>query len=282
MMMILLLMGRLLLLPQARLLPLPKPLPLTPRFHLPRLSRQAKPMPRSTRWIGQRPTGHPTGHSPSLPKAFPARRLRCNPMARCVARRAIRCMCKNAGKTHNGSLRVLYTARIGHCRPCPLREQCQEASTTKKPRRVSAVFWPRTAPPAASPPACAALVSDGERASPTAGDAPASPVPLPAVPAQPVRLSGLATLPDPTGVGATSPDTHSAHLLSRDRSACSRAASFPTTRNPCRACSIFDCPGSNGSPAMLALPPPQRWKLCFMGAPLPFIQAFDFPLRPAA
>jgi len=53
----------------------------------------------------------------------------------------------------NGSLRVLYAARIGHCRPCPLREQCQESGTTLKPRRVSAVFWPRPAPPVTSPPA---------------------------------------------------------------------------------------------------------------------------------
>ena len=42
----------------------------------------------------------------------------------------------------NGSLRVLYAARIGHCRTCPLCAQCQESSTTIKPRRVSAVFWP--------------------------------------------------------------------------------------------------------------------------------------------
>jgi hypothetical protein len=44
----------------------------------------------------------------------------------------------------NGSLRVLYAARIGHCRSCPLRAQCQESSTTLKPRRVSAVLWPRS------------------------------------------------------------------------------------------------------------------------------------------
>jgi hypothetical protein len=42
----------------------------------------------------------------------------------------------------NGSVRVLYAARIGHCRPCPLRPQCQEKATTIRPRRVSAVFWP--------------------------------------------------------------------------------------------------------------------------------------------
>lgn len=40
------------------------------------------------------------------------------------------------------ALRVLYAARIGHCRSCPLRAQCQESSATIKPRRVSAVFWP--------------------------------------------------------------------------------------------------------------------------------------------
>jgi hypothetical protein len=42
----------------------------------------------------------------------------------------------------DGSLRILYAARIGHCRSCPRRSQCQESSTTLKPRRVSAVLWP--------------------------------------------------------------------------------------------------------------------------------------------
>jgi hypothetical protein len=42
----------------------------------------------------------------------------------------------------DGSLRVLYAARIGHCRSCLLRAQCQESSATIKPRRVSAVLWP--------------------------------------------------------------------------------------------------------------------------------------------
>ena len=43
----------------------------------------------------------------------------------------------------DGSLRVLYAARIGHCRACPLREECQGyGAATKKPRRVSAVLWP--------------------------------------------------------------------------------------------------------------------------------------------
>jgi hypothetical protein len=43
---------------------------------------------------------------------------------------------------HHGSIRVVYGARICHCRPCPLRSRCQEAATTRKPRQVSAVLWP--------------------------------------------------------------------------------------------------------------------------------------------
>jgi len=51
----------------------------------------------------------------------------------------------------DGSLRLLYAARIdhcracplrSHCRACPLRSQCQESSATLKPRRVSAVLRP--------------------------------------------------------------------------------------------------------------------------------------------
>jgi hypothetical protein len=62
----------------------------------------------------------------------------------------------------NGSLRVLYAGRLASCRPCPLREQCQEnGANTIHPRRVSAVFWPRTAtPPEADPPVCEAPSSD--------------------------------------------------------------------------------------------------------------------------
>lgn len=43
----------------------------------------------------------------------------------------------------DGSVRVVYAARIAHCRPCPLRQQCLGyGAATKKPRRVSAVLWP--------------------------------------------------------------------------------------------------------------------------------------------
>lgn len=48
----------------------------------------------------------------------------------------------------DGSLRVLYAARVGHCRVCQLREQCQGYGTaTKQPRRVSAVLRPIEGPP---------------------------------------------------------------------------------------------------------------------------------------
>jgi len=65
----------------------------------------------------------------------------------------------------DGSLRILYAARIGHCRSCPLREQCQESATTIKARRVSAVHWPLSSPSSisgASPP------PPGEPSSPSA------------------------------------------------------------------------------------------------------------------
>jgi hypothetical protein len=42
----------------------------------------------------------------------------------------------------DGSYRLLYAARIGDCRTCELRAQCQENLSTSKPRRVSAVVWP--------------------------------------------------------------------------------------------------------------------------------------------
>jgi hypothetical protein len=43
----------------------------------------------------------------------------------------------------DGTLRVVYAARIGHCRACPLREQClAHGKEHKHPRRVSAVLRP--------------------------------------------------------------------------------------------------------------------------------------------
>src|SRR5260370_14720734 len=48
---------------------------------------------------------------------------------------------------HDGTVRVLYAARIADCRSCPWRIPCQEHGTsTKKPRRVSAVLHPLPQP----------------------------------------------------------------------------------------------------------------------------------------
>ena len=46
-------------------------------------------------------------------------------------------------REHDGTVRVLYAARIADCRSCPMRTQCQgHGTSTKKPRRVSAVLYP--------------------------------------------------------------------------------------------------------------------------------------------
>src|SRR6266851_3827552 len=52
----------------------------------------------------------------------------------------------------DGSYRLLYAARIGDCRSCELRAQCQESPSASKPRRVSAVFWLVPATPASAAP----------------------------------------------------------------------------------------------------------------------------------
>jgi len=57
---------------------------------------------------------------------------------------------------HDGTVRVLYAARIADCRSCPLRIQCQgHGVSTKKPRRVSAVLHPLPKKePEERPPSC--------------------------------------------------------------------------------------------------------------------------------
>ncbi len=43
----------------------------------------------------------------------------------------------------DGSLRLVYAAKMSQCRPCPLREQCQwHGRATTKPRRVSLLLHP--------------------------------------------------------------------------------------------------------------------------------------------
>jgi hypothetical protein len=49
-------------------------------------------------------------------------------------------------KEGDGSLRIVYAARIGQCRQCPLRRSCQwHGNATKKPRRVSLLLHPLVA-----------------------------------------------------------------------------------------------------------------------------------------
>lgn len=68
----------------------------------------------------------------------------------------------------DGTVRVVYAARIGDCRACPLRNQClAHGNETKHPRRVSAVLRPSEGPlpppePAASPQSAAQPVLWGD------------------------------------------------------------------------------------------------------------------------
>ncbi len=73
----------------------------------------------------------------------------------------------------HGSVRVVYGARIAHRRPCPLRAQCQETTTTRKPRQVSAVLWPIPSVPAQPPSPPVATPFECERTPPLTPLAPA-------------------------------------------------------------------------------------------------------------
>jgi hypothetical protein len=98
--------------------------------------------------------GPPQWAKPSFTGGFPGSAFTLQPdgTLRCPANRPL--YAQERRPERDGSLRVLYAGRIGHCRTCPLREQCQESPSTKKPRRVSAVFWPIEPDPcsALSPP----------------------------------------------------------------------------------------------------------------------------------
>ena len=92
--------------------------------------------------------GPPQWARPSYTKGFAGADFSLQPdgTLRCPAGRPL--YAQERRPERDGSLRVLYAARIGHCRACPLRARCQESGTaTKKPRRVSAVFWPIDEPP---------------------------------------------------------------------------------------------------------------------------------------
>jgi hypothetical protein len=90
--------------------------------------------------------GPPQWARPSYTKGFAGAEFSLQPdgTLRCPAGRPL--YAQERRPERNGSLRVLYAARIGHCRSCLLREQCQESATTIKARRVSAVYWPVSSP----------------------------------------------------------------------------------------------------------------------------------------
>src|SRR5712692_8155783 len=61
---------------------------------------------------------------------------------RCPAKQAL--SATEQRREADGSLRLVYAARISQCRGCPLREQCQwHGRQTTKPRRVSVLLHPR-------------------------------------------------------------------------------------------------------------------------------------------
>jgi hypothetical protein len=108
---------------------------------------EAKPASTSEPAQIEKPTppvsyGPPQWARPSFTGGFPGAAFTPQPdgTLRCPANHPL--YPQERRQERNGSLRVLYAARIRHCRSCPLRAQCQESRDTIKPRRVSAVFWP--------------------------------------------------------------------------------------------------------------------------------------------
>ena len=83
--------------------------------------------------------GPPQWARPSFTHGFPgsAFTLQSDGTLRCPADHPL--YSQERRPERDGSLRILYVARIGHCRTCPLRGQCQESSATIKPRTVTRV-----------------------------------------------------------------------------------------------------------------------------------------------
>ncbi len=84
----------------------------------------------------------PNGLADRSPKGLLGLILSRNLMGPYVARRVIRSGCMSVGLSALARYAWETRARIVDCRPCPLRAQCQETTTTRKPRQVSAVVWP--------------------------------------------------------------------------------------------------------------------------------------------
>lgn len=115
-------------------------------------AQAVKPAP-SEKQIPQVPYGPLQWARPSFTGGFPGSAFTVQPdgTLRCPADRPL--YPQERRPERNGSLRVLYAARIGHCRSCSLRAQCQESGSSVKPRRVSALLWPLSPEPSdASPP----------------------------------------------------------------------------------------------------------------------------------
>ena len=86
--------------------------------------------------------GPPQWARPSFTRGFPgsAFTLQSDGTLRCPADHPL--YPQERRPERDGSIRVLYAARISHCRSCLLCSQCQESNSSVKPRRVSAVLWP--------------------------------------------------------------------------------------------------------------------------------------------
>jgi hypothetical protein len=115
----------------------------------PRLAVEPAPSEKPTPQVQY---GPPQWARPSFTKGFPGSAFTPQPdgTLRCPADHPL--YSQERRPERDGSLRILYAARIGHCRDCPLRAQCQESRNTIKPRRVSAVLWPLSSNPSAAPP----------------------------------------------------------------------------------------------------------------------------------
>jgi hypothetical protein len=78
--------------------------------------------------------GPPQWARPSFTGGFPGSAFTLQPdgTLRCPAERPL--YPQERRPERDGSIRLLYAARIRHCRSCPLRLQCQESGSSVKPR----------------------------------------------------------------------------------------------------------------------------------------------------
>src|SRR5258708_1695038 len=138
-----------------------------------RLSLARLPVRLAMPW---RHTGHRSGRTPRTRKGLLEQTLLSSLMARCAVRQDMPCMRKSEGRSE--------TARCVCCMlvvlPLAARalfgsEARENGANTIHPRRVSAVFWPRTStPPEADTSVCDAPISDA-----AVSDAPACDPPSP-------------------------------------------------------------------------------------------------------